>query len=161
MGSHALQGTHPPASAPRERPPHTHLKRHSGSRLMGAKSRVCSLHRGICVSAPDGINSIILHGLQTHTCACMLTQPFARLAGVQGLCHGLGTPKSHSILLGCPAPMSTQQKAPAPLHSPLWGAHRNGPMARPGAAGPGEQALAFCPKPGNLGGFLSRRALSH
>lgn len=61
---------------------------------MGAKSRVCSLHRGICVSAPDGINSIILHGLQTHTCACMLTQPFARLAGVQGLCTGWGHQKA-------------------------------------------------------------------
>lgn len=43
----------------------------------------------ISVSAPDGINSITLHGLWTPTCA--LTQPLAPLAGAGALCHGLGT----------------------------------------------------------------------
>lgn len=93
---------------------------------MGAKSRVCSLCGGICVSAPDGINSIIPHGSQTHTCARTLTQPFARLAGAQGLCHGWGTPKSHHVLLGCPSPIAAQQKAPAPSAHPTGGAQRNG-----------------------------------
>lgn len=156
----AFQGTHPPASA-RERPPQTHPERSSGSRLMGAKSRVCSLRRGICVSAPDGINSIIPHGSQTHTCARTLTQPFARPAGAQGLCHGWGTPKSHHVLLGCPSPIAAQQKAPVPLCSSHWGCPKEWLRGQPGAAGPGEQALTFCPEPGSLGGFLSHCALSH
>lgn len=73
-----------------------------------------SLHRRISVSAPDGINSIILHGLRTPTCARTLTQPFAPLAGARGLCHGSGA------LTGCAA--AEQDTLPAPEDS-HWGLH--------------------------------------
>lgn len=71
-----------------------------------------SPRRGISVSAPDGINSIILHGLQAPTCARTLARPFAPLAGARGLRHGSGT------LTGCVVAEQDTLPAPEDLH---WG----------------------------------------
>lgn len=72
-----------------------------------------SLRRGITVSAPDGINSIILHSSQTPACAHMLAQPFAPLAGAWGPCHRSG------MLMGCAAAEREALPAPQGLHRGL------------------------------------------
>lgn len=77
-----------------------------GQGLQGVKSRVW-LPCGISVSAPDGINGIILHGLGTPTCArtCTAPQPSSGPARAgdthRGAVAGQGTPWHPNSWAGC------------------------------------------------------------